>query len=99
MKQNAHNWHPADIPAAVQKRGRDLASIARASGIAPRTASKALQEPCYTGEKVIADFLGTPAHVIWPNRYDEAGVPLHPRIRKQFNALAGMKTSQKATAV
>ena len=99
MSRNAHNWHPADILAAVQKRGRDLASIARASGIAPRTVSKALQEPCYTGEKAIADFLGKPAHEIWPNRYDEAGIPLHRRIRQKFNAPRGTKTSQKAVTL
>ncbi|MEX0366689.1 MAG: helix-turn-helix domain-containing protein [Ruegeria sp.] len=95
MNQNALNWHPADILAAVQKQGRTLASLARASGIAPRTVSKALQEPCHSGEQVIADFLGKAAHEIWPNRYDKAGIPLHPHIRKQFNALGGTKTSQK----
>ncbi|WP_082025214.1 helix-turn-helix domain-containing protein [Ruegeria sp. ANG-R] len=99
MNQNAHNWHPADILAAVQKRGRDLASVARANGIAPRTASKALQEPCYSGEQVIAEFLGKAAHEIWPNRYDKAGIPLHPRIRKQFNAPCGTNTSQKMELV
>ncbi|MGR3760927.1 helix-turn-helix domain-containing protein [Roseobacteraceae bacterium NS-SX3] len=95
MKQNAVNKHPAEILAAVRKRGQSLASIARAHGIAPRTASKALQQPCYAGEQAIADFLGCAAHEIWPNRYDKDGKPLHPRIRRKLNVPGGTNTSQK----
>lgn len=95
MKQNAVNRHPADILAAVRKRGHSLASIARAHGISRRTASKALQEPCFTGEKAIAAFLGCEPHEIWPNRYDKNGLPLHPRARKQLNVPKGTAASQK----
>lgn len=90
-------WHPADIKAAIEKRGGNLAQIGRDAGISIYTPKQALRQPCYTGEQAIADFLGVPAHTIWPDRYDADGVPLHPRVRKfQFNAPEDAKKRKKA---
>lgn len=91
-------WHPADIRAAIAKRGASLASIARAHGVSPRATSKALQEPCYAGETAIALFLNVPAHHVWPGRYDGEGIPKHPRIRANFNVLAGTLKRQNEWA-
>jgi Ner family transcriptional regulator len=76
-------WSPAKILAAVREKGGTYAGIARAYGIKdPAAPCKATKFPLYAGEQAIANFLGVPAKTIWPDRYDENGVPLHPRIRR-----------------
>ncbi len=99
MKPSTLNMHPADIMAAIAKKGSNLSRIARAHKISHAATSVALRKPCYVGEQAVANFLETPAHVIWPNRYDSNGIPLHPRIRKQFNVDTSIKASQKCAAV
>lgn len=94
MKQNALNWHPADIQAAIRKAGSNLSRIARAHSLHPTTPSKALHEPSYAGEQAIAAFLGKSPREIWPNRYDKAGIPLHRNIRNRFNGSSTTKSSQ-----
>ena len=98
MTKNAISWHPADIRAAVSKRGSTLTKIAEAAGLHRNTAQQALTAPCYAGEQAIAAFLDIPAHEIWPGRYDSAGLPRHPRIRKQLNAEKSAVECQKRTA-
>lgn len=99
MTQTALNWHPADILAKIAKKGSNLSRIAKDNGLSSTTPSKALREPCYSGEQAIAKFLDISAHVIWPNRYDSKGIPLHSRIRKQLNVETTIKSSQKRVAV
>ena len=98
MTNNILGWHPADIRSAIAKGGASLSSIARDAGISPRTTSKALQEPCFAGEQAIAAFLKTPAHRIWPGRYDSAGTPKHPRIHNNLNVPSGTNKRQKEVA-
>lgn len=86
MTWKAISWHPADIKAAVAKSGHTLSQVAEAHGLDKSTISQAMRRPCYAGEQAIAAALGLPAHQIWPGRYDSAGIPKHPRIRKQINA-------------
>lgn len=96
----AHAWHPADIKAEVEKRGGTLAQIGRDAGLSPGTPKNALRVPCYPAEQAIADFLKVPAHLIWPDRYDKDGIPLHPRVRRKFfNTAEGKKPRQNAEVV
>lgn len=98
MTKSAISWHPADIRAAIAKRGSSLAQVAKGAGLNAKTAQVATQTPCYAGEQAIAAFLDVPAHVIWPSRYDSDGLPKHPRIRKQLNAANGGVKCQKGAA-
>lgn len=49
------DWHPADIIAALKKKGTTL--------------SNALFRPWTKGELIIANALGVEAKRIWPSRY------------------------------
>jgi Ner family transcriptional regulator len=63
------DWHPADVQAALKKRGRSLAGISTDNGYHPTAAGKALKKPWPAMEKIIADELGRDPSDIWPSRY------------------------------
>lgn len=63
------DWHPADIIAALHKRGTNLAKLSRESGLASPTLSNALNRPWPKGEWLIANALGLHPSTIWPSRY------------------------------
>jgi Ner family transcriptional regulator len=65
----ATDWHPADVLAALKKRGKSLAGISVARGYHPTAAGKALKRPWPTMERAIADELGLSPEEIWPSRY------------------------------
>jgi Ner family transcriptional regulator len=74
------DWHPADVLAALKKRGHSLAGLSVAHGYHPTAAGKALKRPWPAMEAIIATALGlTPAH-IWPTRYDASGQPIGVRV-------------------
>jgi Ner family transcriptional regulator len=74
------DWHPADILAALKKRGQSLAGLSVANGYHPTAAGKALKQPWPAMERVLAAALGVPPQTIWPSRYDDRGRPL-PRAK------------------
>lgn len=76
----AADWHPADVLAALKKRGHSLAGLSVANGYHPTAAGKALKQPWPAVERIVADALGTEPHTIWPSRYDGEGQPL-PRAK------------------
>ncbi|WP_034458601.1 helix-turn-helix domain-containing protein [Buttiauxella noackiae] len=63
------NWHRADILAAIKKKGGTLAQLSRANGLHERTLYNALERHWPKGEKIIAEYIGVSAHIIWPQRY------------------------------
>lgn len=63
------NWHPADIIAALRKRGTSLAAVSREAGLSSSTLANALSRPWPKGELLIACAIGVDAAVIWPERY------------------------------
>jgi Ner family transcriptional regulator len=63
------DWHPADVLAALRKRGMTLAGISIANGYHPTAAGKALKRSWPAMEKLIADALGLEPQMIWPTRY------------------------------
>ncbi|MCC8459694.1 helix-turn-helix transcriptional regulator [Photorhabdus aegyptia] len=65
------DWHPADIIAALRKKGTSLAAISREAGLASSTLSNALQRPWHKGETIIANALGQKPDEIWPSRYQK----------------------------
>ncbi|CAD5753054.1 sugar fermentation stimulation protein B [Escherichia coli] len=68
------NWHPADIIAALRKRGTSLAAVSREAGLSSSTLANALIKPWPKGEFLIARAIGVDAAIIWPERYyDDSG--------------------------
>src|ERR1700728_891990 len=79
---HAADWPPADVLAALKKRGQSLAGLSVANGYHPTAAGKALKRPWPAMEAIIATALDlTPAH-IWPSRYDREAHPISPRGRQ-----------------
>ena len=76
----SEDWHPADVLAALKKRGYSLAGLSVSNGYHPTAAGKALKQPWPAVERILADALGTEPHAIWPSRYDGEGQPL-PRAK------------------
>ncbi len=66
---NQQNWHPADIIAALKKRGTSLAAVSRNAGLASSTLANALTKHWPKGERLIAEALGVAPEQIWPSRY------------------------------
>lgn len=73
------DWHPADIIAALHKRGTNLAKLSRESGLASPTLSNALNRPWPKGEWLIANAPGVHPSVIWPSRYHNTEGKRKPR--------------------
>lgn len=66
------DWHPADIIAALKKKGTTLSAVSRKAGLASSTLSNALVRHWPKGERLIADELGVELSEIWPSRYDQS---------------------------
>ena len=71
-----HDWHPADIIAALRKQGTTLAEVSRAAGLSSSTLANAITRPWPKGEWIIADALKIHPAEIWPSRY------YHPQTKK-----------------
>ncbi|UNK62908.1 helix-turn-helix domain-containing protein [Buttiauxella ferragutiae] len=67
-----NDWHPADIIAALRKKGTSLAALSRQSGLSSSTLANALSRPWAKGEMLISQAIDVPAYVIWPSRYYDA---------------------------
>lgn len=74
------DWHPADVLAALKKRGHSLAGLSVANGYHPTAAGKALKQSWPAMERLVAAAIGVAPNQIWPSRYDEEGRPL-PRAK------------------
>ena len=64
------DWHPADVLAALKKRGKTLSGLSRAHGYHATAAGKALKKPWPALEALIAAELDLAPEDIWPSRYD-----------------------------
>lgn len=64
------DWHPADVLAALKKRGKTLAGLSVQHGYHPTAAGKALKRPWPAMEAIIAEALNLQPAAIWPSRYD-----------------------------
>jgi Ner family transcriptional regulator len=73
---NPADWHPADVLAALKKRGHSLAGLSLANGYHPTAAGKALKQPWPAMERIVAAALDLTPQTIWPSRYDNDGHPL-----------------------
>lgn len=88
-KKTSHeDWHPADIKAALHKKGVTLAGLAQTHGLSSSsTLSAALTRSYPANERRIADAIGVHPKEIWPTRYHEDGTrKLYGFRELQFNA-------------
>lgn len=96
---SAHDWHPADVCAALRKRGTSLRKIAQANGYTHIQA--VLTRPWWAVEHLVADALGLRADEIWPTRYAEGVSREHAKkLTRNRKALrqANRAGARKATA-
>ncbi|MBI3309860.1 MAG: helix-turn-helix domain-containing protein [Serratia liquefaciens] len=63
------DWHPADVIAALKKKGTTLAAVSREAGLASSTLGNALARHWPKGERLIGEALNLPPADIWPSRY------------------------------
>lgn len=94
------DWHPADIKAALHKKGITLKGIADAYGLkAACTLSHTFTRSYPLNEQRIADAIGVHPKVIWPSRYNRDG-SIKPRGFRsvQFNATALARNSKNTAA-
>jgi len=63
------DWHPADIKAALEKRGYSFRRIAREMGYAMKSCDSVLRRPFGPVEERVAEIIGVPAATLWPSRY------------------------------
>ncbi|UCQ11735.1 helix-turn-helix domain-containing protein [Edwardsiella tarda] len=71
--------YPADIIAALPKRGSRLAKLSWEAGQAASTLANALSHPWSKGERLIVIALDVHPSAIWPNRYLNANNKRDPR--------------------
>lgn len=73
-KASHEDWHPADIKAALDKKGWSLLALAKHHGIKGSSALSHTFERSYPlNEQRIADAIGVHPMKIWPSRYNEDG--------------------------
>lgn len=90
------DWHPADIKAALHKKGITLKGIADAYGLtSSSTLSSVFTRSYPLNEQRIADAIGVHPMVIWPSRYNTDG-SIKPRGFRsiQFSASTNARNSK-----
>lgn len=76
-KASPKDWHPADILAALRKRGYSLRDIARAEGLSDSTVlSRALTHSYPANELRLAKYAGVPVQEMFPTRYNPDGTKI-----------------------
>lgn len=67
---DTHDWHAADVKAALEKRGLSLRKLAKEYGYSH--IQRVLTSPWWAAEQIVAKAIGVPACRIWPSRYQVA---------------------------
>lgn len=94
------DWHPADVKAALHKKGITLKGIADAYGLtSSSTLSSVFTRSYPLNEQRIADAIGVHPKVIWPSRYNPDGSRKLQGFRAiQFNATTLARNSKRTAA-
>lgn len=96
-KTSQEDWHPADIKAALHKRGTTLSRVALDAGLTGSSSlSACLVRPMPANEKRIAAALGVEPAAIWPTRYNADGTPKLRGIRAICCSADEMRTRSAA---
>lgn len=62
------DWHPADVKAALEKKGVSLRKLAKTHGYSHF--QRVLTTHWWAAEQIVAAALGLRAEEIWPSRYE-----------------------------
>lgn len=68
-------WHPADVVAALRKRGWSFRRLSVHHGYSPQVLSRVNRVPWPKGERLVAEAIGVPPQELWPERYGADGLP------------------------
>lgn len=71
MSNQTCDWHPADIKAALIKKGWTVTGLSKASGMARTTLSNVFMRPYPRAERIVAKALDLEPSQIWPSRYQD----------------------------
>lgn len=90
------DWPREKIKEAIYAKGISLDALAVQKGYSNSVVRQAMTRPLPAGERVISEFLGVPAHEIWPSRYYPDGRSRsRPKIPSQVTAEARTAHRQK----
>jgi len=93
------NWKARKIKYELSLKGWPFMSdIDRRFGLPIGTSNNATLRPEPRGERLIADLLQVPAHVIWPSRYDAVGNRLKPQPAASYTPAPVRRQCQKSKA-
>ena len=65
------DWHPADIIAALKKRGTNISKLSMENGLGRGSLRNALYRHSPKAERIIAPEIGVEPSEIWGSRYSE----------------------------
>ena len=91
----ATDWHPADVVAALRKRGTSLRQVGLGAGY--KHIQGVLTRPWWVVEQLVAKALDVKAAEIWPSRYAD-GVSRERAIRLTRNRQALRKAGRRNAA-
>jgi Ner family transcriptional regulator len=92
------NADPFWIEAEVKRRGSRLAELASAAGVHHSTVTRARFRIIPRGNRIIANFLGTSVHDLWPEWFDAAGNPIRSSCESDDGRSADHRHRQKGAA-
>jgi Ner family transcriptional regulator len=78
--QKASDWHPADVKAALEKRGLTLSGLATQYGY--KHFQRVLSTHWWAAEQIVAHALNEKPETIWPSRYEGPRERAQKRTRK-----------------
>lgn len=79
MCNKTQNWDRHQIKSAIERKCKSLTNLAKIYGVPPQTIRNALDKPSKSGEKIIAEFLEVPLHILFPNRWTAQNKRIYPR--------------------
>jgi Ner family transcriptional regulator len=90
-------WDNYAIKAEIRRRGYSLTSLAVENGFAPSTLRAAFLRPHSGANRVIAQCVQKPLHVLWPHWFDAHG-DLIPARRRHSNIKSRNSDSRELVA-
>lgn len=64
-------WDKYAIKAEISRRGKSLKQLSLEGGLSESAVRMALISPVPAAEKLIAEFIQQPVHLLWPDRYTD----------------------------
>lgn len=75
-KPARQDWHPADVKAALEKKGWTMRQLSLAHGYSQHFCGNAFKQGGHNVQTIIADALEMKPWDIWPTRYDANHQPI-----------------------